>query len=140
MSQCVNRGIDNKSGEIQFYGTDATLYVDRGQYELFPREMRNGTADEEVFTYNTPPIRGRGLDQFTPHVRNFMDSVRGLSNPNAEVEICHRSSTAAILGNIAFKVGRKLYWDAAKELFIADPEADKHLMREYRSPHRFDQV
>ena len=43
-----------------------TLYADRSQYELFPREIRKGTVDEGVFSYNTAPIRGRGQDQETP--------------------------------------------------------------------------
>jgi len=140
MSQCVNRGIDAKGGGIQFYGTDATLYADRGQYELFPREIRKGTADESVLSYNMDPIRGRGLDQGTPHARNFIDSVRGLATPNADVEICHRSSTAAILGNIAYAVGRKLYWDASKEEFIGDPDANKHLVKPYRAPWSLDTI
>lgn len=140
MSQCVNRGIDAKGGGFQFYGTEATLYADRGQYELFPREIRKGTADEGVFVYNTAPIRGRGQDQETPHVRNFIDTVRGLTKSNADVEVCQRSTTAAILGNIAYKVGRKLYWDPAKEEFIDDPEANKHLVKEYRAPYSLDSI
>lgn len=140
ISQCVNRGIDARGGGFQFYGTEATLYADRGQYELVPREVRRGTPDEGVFTYNMSPIRGRGQDQETPHVRNFIDAVRGLAELNADVEVCHRSTTAAILGNIAFKVGRKLHWDAAKEQFINDPEANRHLMKEYRPPYTLDPV
>ncbi len=140
MSQCVNRGIDAKGGGFQFYGTDATLYADRGQYELFPREIRRGTADEGVFSYNTAPIRGRGLDQGTPHVKNFIDSVRGLATPNADVEICHRSSTTAILGNIAYKVGRKLFWEAEREGFVDDSEASRHLTKEYRAPYSLDKI
>jgi predicted dehydrogenase len=145
ISQCVNRGLDAKGGGFQFYGTEATLYADRGQYELFPRELRRGTADESVITTNMSPIRGRGVDQETPHARNFLDAIRGTANPNADIEICQRSTTAAILGNIAYKVGRKLHWDATREEFVAGPrsvergappdsEANRHLTREYRAP------
>jgi predicted dehydrogenase len=140
ISQCVSRGIDAKGGGFQFYGTDATLYADRSQYELFPREIRKGTVDEGVFSYNTAPIRGRGQDQETPHIRNFIEAVRGQATLNADVEVCHRSTTAAILGNIALKTGRKLHWDAAKEEFINDIEANKHLMKEYRAPYNLEKI
>jgi predicted dehydrogenase len=140
MSQCVNRGIDNKGGGIQFYGTNATLYTDRSQYELFPREIRKGNAEESTTTFDTDPIRGRGSDQETPHVQNFMDAIRGRAKLNADVEVCQRSTTVAILGNIAMKVGRKLYWDPDKEEVINDPEANKHLAKSYRPPYTLDLI
>ena len=58
----------------------------------------------------------------------------------ADIEVCHRSTTAAILGNLAMKTGRKLHWDADKEKFINDPEADKLLMKPYREPYSLDPV
>jgi predicted dehydrogenase len=140
ISQCVTRGIDSKGGGFQFYGNEATLYADRSQYELFPREIRKGNADEGTFSYNMSPIRGRGTDQEAPHVKNFINTVRGIETLNADVEICHRSTTAALLGNLAMKTGRKLYWDAEKEKFINDPEADKLLLKPYRAPYSLDPV
>ena len=73
-------------------------------------------------------------------MRNFIEAVRGQATLNADVEICHRSTAAAILGNIALKTGRKLYWDAAKEEFINDREANKHLMKEYRAPYSLEKI
>jgi predicted dehydrogenase len=140
ISQCVSRGIDAKGNGFQFYGTEGTLYADRSQYELFPREIREGTAEEGAFSYNTRPIRGRGQDQETPHVRNFIEAVRGQAALNADVEVCQRSTTAAILGNIALKTGRKLFWDPAKEEFINDPEANKQLMKAYRAPYSVEKI
>jgi hypothetical protein len=34
-----------------------------------------------------------------------------------------------LLGNIAYDTGRKLHWDAVKEEFTGDAEANKHLAR-----------
>jgi hypothetical protein len=38
------------------------------------------------------------------------------------------------LGNIAYKVGRKLTWDAAQEDFVNDAESSKLLSRRARKP------
>lgn len=38
-----------------------------------------------------------------------------------------------LLGNVAYRAGRKLEWDAANMKFPNAPEADKYLQREYRA-------
>jgi hypothetical protein len=39
------------------------------------------------------------------------------------------------LGNIAYRLGRKLHLNPSTESFINDPEADAMLTREYRAPY-----
>ena len=66
------------------------------------------------------------------HVQNFLDCVKSREKPNAEIEIGHLSTRLCHLGNIAFRVGKKLTFDAATESFH-EPEADALLSREYSS-------
>ena len=42
------------------------------------------------------------------------------------------SASLAHLGNISYRVGRKLTFDGRTERFVNDKEADKLLTREYR--------
>jgi len=42
------------------------------------------------------------------------------------------------LADIARKTGRKLYWNAAGEHFVGDPEAGTYLQREYREPWKLE--
>ena len=37
-----------------------------------------------------------------------------------------------LLGNVAYRVGKKLQWDAENLKAVNCPEADKYLRREYR--------
>jgi hypothetical protein len=60
--------------------------------------------------------------------------VRSRKPPIADIEIGHRSTNVAHLGNIAFKTGRRLTWDATREEFVNDPEALKLLGRQARKP------
>jgi hypothetical protein len=68
------------------------------------------------------------------HTADFVESVRSRKPPNADIEIGHRSTSMALLGNIAMKTGRKLHWDEKKEDFIGAPEACALLTRTLRKP------
>jgi hypothetical protein len=48
------------------------------------------------------------------------------------VRICHKSTVIAHLGNIAYRTGKKLRWDGAKEQIIDDREAARMLWRKPR--------
>jgi predicted dehydrogenase len=67
------------------------------------------------------------------HVRDFFDRIRDGKAPNADIEEGHKSTRLCHLGNIAFRLGKTLHFDAATET-TGDQEADKLLGREYRAP------
>ncbi len=53
---------------------------------------------------------------------------------NADIEQGHLSSAYCHLGNIAYRLGRKLHINPSTESFVNDSEADAMLTREYRAP------
>jgi predicted dehydrogenase len=71
------------------------------------------------------------------HFKNFIEAVRAHDSSmlNAPVESAHLSSALAHLGNIAYRTGRVLTFNPESESFVNDPEADKMLSRNYRSPY-----
>jgi hypothetical protein len=70
------------------------------------------------------------------HFRNFLDAVKSRDSKtlHAEIEEGHQSSALCHLGNIAYKLGRRLTINPTSESFVNDPEADAMLTREYRVP------
>ena len=68
------------------------------------------------------------------HHRNFIECVKTRRETATPAEIAHRSISVALLGEIAMLTGRKLKWDPEKERFIGDDDANRYLMRSYRSP------
>lgn len=114
---------------IEFVGTEGTLLVDRGGYTLWPEPDRSG--GEAVAQ---PAIQRGGSAQHYPHVLNFLDCVRTRRKPNSDIATMHRSTSAPLVGAIAYKVGRKLIWDGKAERFTGDEEANRHLTKEYRKP------
>jgi predicted dehydrogenase len=73
------------------------------------------------------------------HVKDFLDRIRDGKTPNADVEEGHKSTRLCHLGNIAFRLGRTLHFDAATET-TGDKEADRLLGREYRAPFALPEV
>lgn len=69
-----------------------------------------------------------------PHLRNFLDCVRDHKRPNADIEEGHKSTRLCHLGNIAYRIGRRLTFDAATETLRGDAAANQLLGRTYRPP------
>jgi predicted dehydrogenase len=97
---------------IEFQGTDASLYLDRGRYELYP-ERGKGTYSEFV-----PGKGAKGAD-FDPnvkcgllHLQNWIDCVRSRKKPHAPVEAGVIACKSAHLGNRAYLNGGLAVWEA----------------------------
>jgi predicted dehydrogenase len=81
----------------------------------------------------------RSGDDWSPHLRNFIDCVKQSSGanvckPNADIDEGHKSTRLCHLGNIAFRSGRAIRFDEKTETCIDDAEANRMLGREYRKP------
>ena len=70
------------------------------------------------------------------HVRNFIDCIKTREKPAADIEIGHRASVYAHLGNIAYRTGRRLVYDPVTESILNDPEATAMLTPLYREPYK----
>jgi predicted dehydrogenase len=121
---------------IRFFGTDATMYIDRGGFEITPEKKR--TAAKVVGTPGKENYMPETLS--TSHIRNFLDCMRTRKKPNVDVETGQRATTVPHLGNIAYRTGRKIRWDADKEQIIDDPQANELLTRSYRGPYLLPEV
>jgi predicted dehydrogenase len=95
---------------LEFMGTNATMYVDRGRYEVHP-ERNQGKYEEFVLGSGK-----RGQDFYDKpdgellHLTNWIDCVRSRKRPNAPVEAGVSAAAAAHLGNQALRSGRVVDW------------------------------
>jgi len=97
--------------------------------------MKLGADGWQVFGQNDEPgpLSG-GSERDRAHLNNFVECVKTRSKPNADVEEGHSSALLCHLGNISYRVGRRLKFDPKTESFISDAEANKLLTRTYRKP------
>ena len=93
--------------------------------------------DEEKSDANNPI--GTGI---TGHFNNFIDSVmaRDVARLNCEIEVGYRSTILPHLANLSYRLGRELRWDAHKDQFAADPEANRMLHREDRKGYEVPKI
>lgn len=121
---CNSQALNGHSYGIQFHGTEATLFVDRGGFEIIPE------PNSDVV-----PMKAENVgNAHARHIQGFLSSVRDRTMPICDIEIGHRSSSTAMLGNMAFRTGRVLQWDAENERVLDDPEADRLADVVYREP------
>jgi hypothetical protein len=69
---------------------------------------------------------------------NFLDCVKSRKWQDliADVNEGHMSTSMMLMGNIAYRTGRKLTFDGKTEKFVNDDEANSYLTRqEYRKPY-----
>jgi hypothetical protein len=88
---------------------------------------------------NLEPEKFRSSGDPRPaHMRNFLDCVKTRRPPVLNLELGHHISTLAHLGNIAYRSGSKISWNAAKERVVGNREADKLVGTRYRAPWKLD--
>ncbi len=100
----------NRRAMIEIMGSDGTLYIDRGRFEIRPERGR-GKPVEMVLGKGD-----RGLDFYTNpdgellHLTHWIDCIRNRRRPNTPAEAGVHAASAAHLGNIALRRNRVAQW------------------------------
>jgi hypothetical protein len=121
-------GHDDIKGGTKWIGTDGWVWVNRGN----AFESSNPAwAESRRLPEDQRKVK---LYESSNHARNFLDCVRSRKPTITPVEVAHHSAIPGHLGLIALLVGRKLKWDAKREVIVGDAEASQLLTRPYRKP------
>src|SRR5262249_14310295 len=111
-------GFEGEPFGVALYGEKGTLVFDKKGWHV----ADGGAASDKA----------REVER--ADLRNFLDCIKDHRRPNADVEEGHKSTRLCHLGNIAWRVGRTLHFDAATETLRDDAEANRLLGRTYRAP------
>jgi predicted dehydrogenase len=74
------------------------------------------------------------------HKRDFFTAIRDGKRPACDIHIGHVSSSLTHLGNIAWRVNRKLRFEASSQSFPGEQDANALLGRSYREPWTLPRV
>ncbi len=112
-----------------FFGTDGYMSVDSGGFQIYLGEKRE-------LGQTMKPAEAKIWDT-APHMANFLAAVKSRKKEdlNCDIEEGHQSAALCHLANISYRVKRGLAFDAAKENFGADYDANQLLSRDYRKPY-----
>jgi predicted dehydrogenase len=112
---------------ILFHGSKGTMFVDRRRCDIHPEK---GSTLEEVSVESSNNAN-------MSHWANFLECVKTRQKPISDIEIGHRSTTTALLGNIALRSKLRIDWDPKAET-CAQTAGRKFLHREYRKPWKLE--
>ena len=107
---------------LEFMGSEATLYLDRGRLEVIPERKRDAhnrnaqlpSEPEMQWVLGTGP---KGADFYdvpdgeTLHLSNWLECIRSRQTPRTPVEAGISAASAAHLGNIALRKNIVASWE-----------------------------
>jgi myo-inositol 2-dehydrogenase / D-chiro-inositol 1-dehydrogenase len=114
---------------VKLNGEDGKwIFVSRGKL----------TASDDKLIKEPLPKDAQRLYPSNDHMGNFLDCVRSRKPTICPARVGHRSATVCHLGNIGVRLGKRLQWDPAREMFVDNAAANKMLSREMRAPWKLD--
>jgi hypothetical protein len=111
-------GIDNGSygrdHGIAYIGNNGTLILNRGGWEIIEEKQSKNKISKP---FEKPSDNG-----LNKHWENFVQVVksRKMEDLHCSIQAGAHVATVSQMGNIAFRSGQKLFWDATKNKFTDD--------------------
>lgn len=105
-----------------FIGDKGVLQADYGKHRLFPQER---------FTdYKRPEPT---IPKSVGHHQEWIDACKTGSPTTCNFDYAGALTEAVLLGNVAYRLGRKIEWDAENLKATNAPEADPLIQKQYRA-------
>jgi predicted dehydrogenase len=106
---------------VMFVGSEGDMFADYNNYRLFPTEK---FAD-----YKPPePTIPRSIG----HHAEWIQACKDGTPTTCDFDYSGALSECVLLGNVAYRTGETLQWDAANLRATNCPAADAHIRKEYR--------
>jgi len=107
---------------VEFVGELGKLIIDRGGWEVFPLAEKDEQGIQRYKTDKVPPQSKEG-DSRDLHAQNFVDCIKSRAKTVCPVEAGSHVAVVSHLGNISYRLGRKIYWDDTNKTVLNDKEA-----------------
>jgi hypothetical protein len=124
-------GIDNGSYKrdhgISFIGNNGTLVLDRSGWEVIEeRQSKNKVL---------MPLQKSSDNGVELHWENFINAIRTNKSEslNCSIEEGAHIATVAQMGNIAYRSGKKVSWDEAKQSFTDEAVQEEYHTKKYNN-------
>lgn len=127
----IDGGPYGRTHGVAFIGNNGTLVLNRSGWEVIP-EKDNGK--DKIESVPLQKISDNGLQI---HASNFLDVIesRKMDDLHAPIQAGAHVASVCQMGNIAYKMGKKLYWNAENHQFT-DSKANKLLAAPYHNGYK----
>jgi len=106
---------------VMFVGSDGMMFANYGSYRLFPQEKFKGFE---------PPKQT--IAKSIGHHAEWIKACKDGSPTTCNFDYSGALTEAVLLGNVAYRVGQPLEWNAKTLKATNCPAADKFVSKEYR--------
>jgi predicted dehydrogenase len=106
---------------VMFVGTQGKMFADYGSYRLFPQEQ---------FASFKPPAQT--IPKSVGHHQEWIDACKNGTPTTCNFGYSGPLSETVLLGNVAYRTGKALEWNAETLEALNAPEAGKFVRKEYR--------
>tara|TARA_Y100000385_G_scaffold291930_1_gene374150 strand:- start:18283 stop:19629 length:1347 start_codon:yes stop_codon:yes gene_type:complete len=131
----IDGGPYGRTEGIAFIGNNGTLVVNRGGYEVYVESTHKSYSDlgqpkmESIAKFDKP----QDLNYLALHWENFIEAIdkKDPSILNTPLVSGSVAAVNAMMGNIAYHTGRKIYWNSDTSNFGDDKEANALMTNDY---------
>ena len=137
----IDGGNYGRNHGIAFIGNNGTLVLDRGGWEVIPERDRPDWSQDLGPKIDRVPLQQVDANGLDLHSLNFLDAIksRDKSVLNAPIQVGYDAAVVSHLGNIAYKTGERLFWDAENSKFNHS-DGDALLAKEYHNGWEFPKI
>lgn len=124
---------------IAFIGNNGTLVVNRGGWKIISEtESIDGQRKEKVEAMELVKPQGNAQQI---HCRNFVEAIKSndATKLNCGIKTGAVAAVNAHMGNVAYKLGKKIYWDEKQGAFT-DAEANRLIKANYHNGWKLPKV
>jgi predicted dehydrogenase len=109
---------------VLFVGDKGMLMADYDRHQLFPEKDFAGYVPPEPF-----------IPESVGHYKEWVEACKTGGPTTCAFDYSGPLTEAVLLGNVAYRLGKPLTWDAKALRVRNEPEAERLLHKEYRKPY-----
>jgi len=106
---------------VMFVGTDGMMFADYSKYKLFPADKYSGF---------TPPKET--IPNSIGHHAEWIKACKDGSPTTCNFDYSGALTESVLLGNVSYRIGKAIEWDAENLVATNAPEAAKLINKDYR--------
>jgi len=129
----TGHGAEGREHGVAFYGSEGTLVVDAGGWQVYPETNKKGQTKPPIAAVQKK--REEDGEQCRVNlVKNFLDCAGSRQRPIMDIERGYHVTAVAHLGNLALRTGRSIEYDAENLKVIGNDAANGMITNPYRAP------
>jgi predicted dehydrogenase len=118
------RNVPDWGSGVLFVGEKGMLLADYGRHQLLPEKDFAGFVPPKPF-----------IPESVGHYREWVDACKTSGPTTCSFDYGGALTEAVLLGNVSYRLGKPITWDAKALRAVNEPEAERLIHKEYRKPY-----